>query len=311
MGRLECICVLAGLGVLTHLGSLFSESSAGGRVYAAGFVLIALTLGLALLLREGRELLRMLQVLAPLGILLLVDAVLGLLASWITLLTWSVDVGLGPIGLPLSAYLLASLLATSIAYVWVSLCILYVAQGDGPSDALLRGFVAIPSRFLRGLGVLFVGHALPLLVIALLIVILQQPPGVMFGFVILVAVATLLWNAWTATALLHVLATDTPWLGSMLDAMQSAWRHVRAWGVPMVTQLTLLGFVTIIGTSYNAQLIWVGAYTCDSKWFEAISEGSAPFLTAVLTLAGLFLAVAIKLRIARSLQRTPETVANS
>lgn len=305
------------IGVGLHLFSEVADAdwTMTGRsvpVISAAIVLTLLTLGLAALFREGRlrSLRHALPALAPIGMLLGANTVLAVGGHALPLLDAGPDVGCGILGMQLSLTLLVSLVLSAIAVIWTSRAILRLAAGDDADTALTLGLTDVRDRFWRGLSALAIGHGVNLLLLAGLALVAAGAPRAMMVAMVFGAFLTIAWNLASATLLLAVLHSDEPFGRALASAITAARRHFRAFALPVLAQLVLLGAVVMVGTSYSVQFFWVGGYEYDSNWLDAVIElhrdRRSPLFATLLLCASLWLAVAIKLRIAHALTRAKD-----
>jgi hypothetical protein len=260
------------------------------------------------------------DLLVPLGVLTLAEAVLG----WLTLIpamaavfTPSAPLQLATLSVTVSASLVV-LVALNVAYAaWTTTLILSVLRDErsDPAAALARSwrwFFRMLGLELVGWGVLFAGLALAI----------ALAPVSMFLALTAVGVGALLWNL--ATAALLPLALDERYgFGEALaTGIRVSWNSKGLWWKPVVAQMLLLGWLTLTIASYSETTprgyrrhdvtnwavngFWTGGYENECRWYgERAKAQRTAKLSVISTTLGLafgVLAIGVKLTITQRLR---------
>jgi hypothetical protein len=160
---------------------------------------------------------------------------------------------------------------------------------------------------------------------ALLSLLIDRNMGLRYPhirFVLLLSAVSIMWNLATSALLLTVLSEPKPILGQILKGFYNSWRLKFRMLPIVVVQLLLLGMVTFpprITTEplfsqfdlpptwafWKWHVFWAGDYRIYSSWIGAFMEDArtepVPVTVTILSIVFSFLAVAIKLKIAREL----------
>jgi hypothetical protein len=300
---------LAWLGVAAHVvvSLVWSGGSAQPTAEAmvVGVVMFVLTLLFCVVMPERRVLLEQPCLFVPTGCALGSQALIGA-PYWAMIATGEAWWGHLATGTALTdafcAQLAGSLLVWTLHAAWLTPMIVRVVRGERAADVLVPSLRGAPALLWRTFGLLVFACAPLLLFVPFL------APGAsahaVIAMMLVLFVATPLWNGLTATLLLRALdPVRKDWLG-VASAMVLSWRQRRGWQGVLFAQLTLLGFVVILPSQIKVQMLWFGSYEADNRWYAvAARDGRGwPGFGALLELAGIVLAIAIKLRIARCIE---------
>jgi SAM-dependent methyltransferase len=276
---------------------------------------VALATGV-LMARAAGRLLRHPDLLVPLGLLTFTEGALG----WVqripaaaTLLASAKPMMLLGINLALSAGFVLSILLHVGYAAWVTLLILDVVRSDraDPVDAAAR----VPRWFPRVLALESLGWVVLFAGVALAIAL--APVGGIVPALIVIGGWSLAWNLSTAALLLTALDGRLRIGEAIVRGLRVSWDGLRRWGMVVVVQLLLLGFVTFLylsytettpggftthtSTNWSVNGFWTGGYENGCRWYDKLMEAlAAPKWPPVATALGLVfgvLAVLVKLHV--------------
>ena len=275
-------------------------------------LLLAITVATALVLDRGREVLRRPALLTPLGYYLGASSLIELANSSLPWLREGPS--LTAVGVSLSLSLALSVVVMTWFFSWQTVTILrHVDAPDfGGSPSSRESHPDVISSLTRTFGVIAIGYSVTI-AIMLLVLSLAGSQAMIFVAMSLIIIAAFAWNGWTATLLLRVVGGRDRFWRATGDALQTAWSQRRIWVLPTTVQLLVLGVVTYLSFGREANthvnFVWVGAFEGDSQWFDDYRDNVGtynPAAAALLVLAGLYLAVVVKVRIARGLAAAHE-----
>ncbi|OAI54375.1 hypothetical protein AYO44_03645 [Planctomycetaceae bacterium SCGC AG-212-F19] len=259
------------------------------------------------------------DLLVPLGILTLAEAVVG----WLTLVP-----ALGALLAPSKQLQFAALsftvsvsflivIALNVAYgAWVTVMILNVARADQAD--LVTSWSSCLRWFLRVLGLEFIGWAV---LFAGLAVGLMLAPISMVLALPVIGIGALVWNLATAALLPVVLDARLSFWQALGTGIRVSWANKGRWWKPVLMQMALLGWLTLVVVSYSestargysshnntnwaVNAFWTGGYENGCRWYTDLMKAlNAPKVTVIATLLGLVfgvLAIGVKLTIASQL----------
>jgi hypothetical protein len=282
-------------------------------VIAIPLVWFALAVGLP---SAWQRLLRHLDLLVPLGILTLAEAVIGwmvLLPGLNSWLTPTKRLQFAALSFTISASFIAIIALNVLYAAWMTLMIRGVVQrerGDLVDTAAncWRWFLRVLGLEAIGWGVLFAGLAVALAAAPFALVLVFPA----------IAVGALLWNLATAAVLLLALEDRLSFWEALTGGIRASWASKGRWWKPVVLQMFLLGWVTLViasytettaggyhrheGTNWAVNAFWTGGYDGECRWYadfmKALNAPKLPFISTVLGLAFGVLAIAVKLTIA-------------
>lgn len=302
---------LAWLAIATFvLLPLATNGSSAPRLlpFLVGVVELALTVLLVVAIPESRVLLQQPCLLVPpscaLGVETLVTTSLGFVDGAATDASSREIPVLTATTLSGCVSFVCTLLIWSLHAAWLTPMIVRVVRGERAADVLLPTLRAAPSLLGRAFAMLAYGWMpLVLLVLPMFGALPLGPlaPLVILVALILIPIGTPLWNLFTATLLVRALDPRREnWRGVRL-VLTSAWQGRRAWLGVLFAQLGLQGLVVILPWQIKVHGFWVGGYDASYHWYSVASASCGEWhpLAAALGFAGVALAIAIKLRIAR------------
>lgn len=297
-------------------------------VFATPIVLFTIAFGLP---SAWRTLIRHPELLIPLGILTLAEAVVGwlmLVPTVAQVLSPSKQFQIAAISLSVSGGFLLSI-ALNVAYgAWTTTMILQAARQE-PIDPA-KSFSSCWRWFLRVLGLEFIGWVV---LFAGLALGLALAPVSMVLAIPVIGILALIWNLATAALLLVALDKQLGFGHALRTGIRISWANKGRWWKPVVAQMLLLGWVTLIAVSYSestsrgytnhsstnwaVNAFWTGGFENECRWFGGLMKAvNAPKLAVISTILGLVygvLAIAVKLTIAERLglrsQESDETAA--
>ncbi|MGO9471186.1 MAG: hypothetical protein ACLQIB_44060 [Isosphaeraceae bacterium] len=141
------------------------------------------------------------------------------------------------------------------------------------------------------------------------------------GFAFCLLLVTLLWNVATLALLPWVIQTPERFATAVKTGIRQSWRWKWRWFPLVIAQLLLLGAMTYYtrsgggsnSWSFNVHNPWIGGYACQTNWYADyaawLKAPESPFAVALLSLALLTLAVAVKISIIADVQAKPESAA--
>lgn len=302
---------------------------------AGGFIVLllaAVSVGFMLMIvlaDESGDLLRHTDLLVPLGLLVTAGATFNILAMLpiaAVLLTASWPVTFLTTSFAVSVSLIFMLLLSAVYVGWTTVLIFQLVV-RGRTD-LLEALMIIRLWFWRVLALELFGW------------------GVIFGFfavvfstgllsisigLIILGIASLLWNLITAALLPVALADPRPFREALRHGMEVSLTGMSRWASLIVVQMLLLGWITFVHVSYTTResrhsdttdsvtttqhtstnwhvnSFWTGDYADSCKWHEnfmkALGAPPLPLVDALLTLLFALLAIAIKFRIINNVYR--------
>lgn len=256
------------------------------------------------------------DLLVPLGLYFIADALLeGLAAisvvSSVLTPSWSLKI----LSLSISFSLLFVLqIVIGVWFAgWTTILILQAVRQDHVDP--VQGFAAVPSRFWRVLGVEALGWVVLFTVVGVAITV---------GVVVLplallvIAIFSLIWNLMTAALLPVVVSERKGFRESVREGIRISWEGKSRWWLPVVAQMVLLGWVTLIVVSYTSNPqpgsfsrqdkanfgingFWTGGYEDECRWFsklmEAVDAEPLPLAQFILSTVFTVLAIVAKLEI--------------
>jgi hypothetical protein len=300
---------------------LFLRSPAGVGTGMLVLLVLASLTGLAagLLLPEAAgTLFRHRDLLVPFAL----AVVAGKCIAWVsllpglgTLLGASAPLRLFNLSLSLSLGLLLSI-AVAVAYAaWMTATLLEFGRSGNTDPS--RVLTSVPRRFGRVLGLEFIGWAVVMLAVALMLLLL---PALSFvGFLPLAGFAVL-WNLATAAVLPVALEHPGGFWEAFRAGVRVSWEQRGKWWLLIVVQLILLGMIFYYyrsqgghtNLSWSINVFWTGGYAEDGKWYEKLTEAlkvaRLPLVETLLALLFGVFAIAIKLAIVQRWQPAPPPV---
>jgi len=293
-------------------------------------VLAAIAVGLTCLVMlpaATGKLARHRDLLLPLGIYLsaegLLDALMAIpLLAAVFSPSWSFTV----LSLSFSlSFLFVLHIALAILYAgWTTVLILQVVGGDhldplGAIQTARHWFWRVAGAELFGWVVLF----------AVLAVVITVGVAVLPLALIVLAIFSLVWNLATAALLLVMVSTRTPFVATLREGMRASWEGKSRWWPAVVTQMVLLGWITIFFVSYTSNpspgsfitqnksdfsinAFWTGGYEDECRWhtklMAAVEAKPLPLAEFLLGIVYAVLAIVVKLQIASGIYRQPPPV---
>lgn len=315
---LRCVALI-GLAVVLLVDFILSWRVQGGLVLGVVMLLLfPVAVGLVSLLLMPKSvgaLFRNLDLLVPLGLVMVADKLLDWLAAAPVLgalLTPSLPLHFFSLSLSLSLSLLLRL-ALDVAYAtWMTSAVLeLVRSGEGDP---CRTLPAVPGRFLRMLGLECIGYGLFLAGTTFLLCLL---PMLSFFALVLLLVFGVAWNFATAAVLPLVWQNEAGVWSSFRNGVAVSRANLRKWWLLLLAQMLLMGLVFFYirlnggGTNMNwsVNVFWTGAYEDSCRWYGKLAEvfhtTKLPLVETLLTLLFGTLAVAVKIAIVQRLQPEP------
>lgn len=335
----ERVLRLGGWSVLVFVALLeLTDSLAEPRAWALGAatgMALAAVVGLSLwVMRASRGLSRsqVAELVAPLGWLLMCDQVIaGLTALFPQLrLAEPLPIVIPWTGAVLSLRLLLHLAALVMFSAWETALILHVLAAHERSDRempLTRSLAEARRSWPRFAGLALFGwlgiFALSVPGLALLDsaasaewdskLAIALPLAMIFA-------ATFLWNVATAGLYFGISGARGSFVALFRERLAASWRVRSSTWLLILLQMLALGVinVTYVTTAVtagarNAQThvrvdaLWTGGYALQNRWYEAwqraLGQAEAPFLRTILFALFALLAMAIKVRVAKALER--------
>jgi len=270
-------------------------------------------------------LLRHKDLLVPLGLLTLAEAVLG----WLTLLPVlgavlapSTVVKLWVLSFTVSVAFVISILLQVAYGAWTTAMILNTVR-HGRSDAV-ADLYGMALWFLRVFGLEFIGWGVLFAGVACAIALAAA--GALPLTLVLIGAGSLLWNLATAAVLPVALDERLRFWEAIRLGMGVSWRGMRRWWSLVVVQMVLLGWITFFAVSYTESKpgstttqsktnfsvngFWTGGYENECRWYgklmQTMEAPTVALISTVLTLVFGVLAVAIKLRISEDIMPLTE-----
>ena len=139
---------------------------------------------------------------------------------------------------------------------------------------------------------------------------------------LLIGAVSLLWNLLTAALLPIVVAERGAFVDAVRNGLRVSWERKGRWWLPVVLQMVLLGWVTLLYVSYTGSPrpgsyttntksdvsvngFWTGGYENSCRWhtklMTVVETEPMPLVEFLLGLLFAVLAVVVKLRIAADL----------
>ena len=329
MDRRQSFRAVAVIGpVLVVLGQAWGDSplAAGQRsaLIVSLLLVAAALLTMRLLLRDAvATILREKDILVPLGLLVTCQGLLGLLLAlpaMAAVLSPTTTFRLLGISYTLSVGGLLQILLRTIYAAWAVIVVIRVMRGEpvDPPGALSEGLRWLPRIF----GFLAIGWIVLFAGIGFLgVLIASLGEG---GLILLLAVAlvgSLVWNFATAAVLLLAPHEGLRFQTAFRAGVGASIEGKRLWWKQVLAQLLLLGILTFLSvstsqaeagafrqqtsTNWNVNLIWIGGFSDDCKWYDRYVEltgaEGAGWMSTILGIAFGILALAVKLDMAAKL----------
>ena len=260
------------------------------------------------------------DLLVPLGLTVLASAILSWLAlvpAFGALLLPSWELKLGTLAFSISVFLVLYV-ALYVAYgAWVTTMIVEL-QRRNVSDPV--GAVRSARRFFWWtLGVETIGIGVVFLVTALAVAVAAASMPLAL---LLIGVASVLWNFATSAILLTALSTDGSFGNAIAEGVFRSWQLKKQIWKPVAAQLLLLGLITFVHVNYveqgsaarpgplavqdktnwTANAFWTGGYEDECRWYgayvDALHTTPVELISLALGLVFAVLAICVKLRIA-------------
>jgi len=277
-----------------------------------GLVVLLGMAGLCSLVPESRLVLRQWRVLVP------------FVSGWLVALALAgVGLHLAFVGkaLPLPPALMMgglqlSLLAVLIVVLevfvaaWVTPLILRVAAGERVADALWSCMAGAPALMPRMFAALFVGYAVPVGGVMLVVEAIRNDMVPMsYALPLVTGVAVIvcpLWSVLTGSLVFEAVDRQQSFRAAVQKALRFGRDHGVHWWRLVVAQAVLAGIVVVLPERFFTHAMWFGGYGATNHWFED-AQNVQPMLLAGLPRAVLFvgtmvLATTIKLRVALARQ---------
>lgn len=313
------------IGLVLVLNVDFLRSTRLPNVAGLGLVML-LVLGVAVagaawwLMSEATgALIRHKDLLIPTALVL----VLGKILTWLSaapvlgaLLNPSLPVHLFSLSLSISIGLVLHIALMGAYATWMTAVVLEFAR-NGQSDPG-RTLLILRTKFWRGLGLLFIGWAVVMVATALLLMLM---PALQFAALIPLAAFAVVWNLATAALLPVALEHPGGFWESFRVGVQVSWANWKKWGLLVVVQLLLLGWIFYYyhshggntNISWSVNVFWTGGFADDCKWYDKLAAvlkvSPLPLVDTLLSLLFGAFAVAIKLAIVQRLQPKPPVLA--
>lgn len=317
---------IALLGVALVLVSRLVQSfPLASRWWLGGLLLLVLMVAVTLVAvlmmpRAAGTLTRNLDLLVPLGLLLLAQEVLALLLKLPllgTVFAASHPVKLLNLSFVLSLHWFMNLVLAVTYATWVTAAILNLVR-TGQTDpcavlpAALRHLPRVAGLMLLGWGGVF----------TLLALMGLTMPFLHWFAILLGLVAVIVWNFATAAVLPVALVTENGFWSALRAGILTSLASLRRWWGLLLAQMLLLGLFyfgyasfrsgnsSSTNWNWSVNTFWTGGYhdTCHlyAKLADTWKTQPVPLFTALLTLLLGALAVAVKLALVQRLQPEPE-----
>lgn len=306
-----------GLGVVLLVDTIASWRAHGGWIL--GFVMLVVfpiaigVVSLLLMPRATGALVRNLDLLVPLGLLIVMEQLLDWVAAvpgLAALLRASQPVRIFGIGLSLSVVFFLSV-ALNVAYAtWTTSALLNLVEA-GERDPC-RSLPLLAGRFLRVLGLESLGHGVVMLGTAILLMLMPVFGFFVLGLMLAFGVA---WNFATAAVLPLAFERGMAFWPGFRNGIAVSLGQFRKWWPLIVAQMLLLGALFFFyrshggntNVSWNVNVFWTGGYEAGCRWYGKLAEmfktPTLPLVETYLTLLFGAFAVAIKLAILQRLKR--------
>ncbi len=201
----------------------------------------------------------------------------------------------------------------AVAYAtWMTAAVLeWVQTGNGDPCRVLP---ATPRRFLRVLGLEFIGWATVMVATAVLLLLM---PMMQFFALVPMAIFAVAWNFATAAVLLVGFAGQGGIWRSFRAGTAASLGNLGKWWLLLLAQMLVLGLFFFYyrsgggqtNVSWSVNTFWTGGYEDTCRWYGKLAEAARtptlPFVDTLLKMLFGAFAVAIKLAIAQRLP--PET----
>lgn len=303
----------------TSLGQMRPNQGWGFVVLFLACVAVGLTC-LLVLPAATRRLRRHPDLLVPLGLYLTAEALWSLLLA-IPIISgmfspaWNLRVFAFSSSLSLN-FLVQVTLAVTYAG-WTTSLIVQAAQRDQVD--LLAAWSTWPMWFWRVLGAEAIGWCVLFggLTLAITMGAVALPLTLL-----LIGALSLLWNLLTAALLPVVVAERGAFVETVCKGLRVSWERKGGWWLPIVLQMVLLGWVTLLYVSYTASPqpgsyrtntksdvsvngFWTGGYENACRWhtkmMKLVETEPLPLIEFLLGVLFAILAIVVKLRITAEL----------
>lgn len=276
--------------VLTEAVGLSSlQSRQGYAFFALAATGAATTLLFVLLLRRSvGVLLKHANLLLPLGLLVTFDTALYYLAT-VPLVSgflhpsWTFSVLAS--SYTLSGAFLLGLVSSVFFGCWTMLLVLQAVRDDRVEP--LEALSGWPEQLWRTFVVMSFGWGVTLFVVGALFWSLGSL-GLIYVSIVTVGVLALLWNFATAAILPVALARSGSLIVAIREGVGVSLKHARAWALPLLSHLLLLGLIVLLWVSYQTTSIgsfhqqsdtviqvngfWLGAFEDSSRWYTKLMQ---------------------------------------
>ncbi len=310
---------LAGAGIGLLLALIRSGSVTERELGFAFWILVAWMAAMAMGFRHGRRaLVTRPELLVPIGIVLPIDVVLTWLADTPKLnaiMQPIASLALWGIGIAVSFPFASNIALWTMLAAWQTDLLLRAQSNPGPLD--LAPWAPIRRGFWRAFGALAIGAGGMALCSVPLVALLG--PSSFSGFAVGLLVVAVFWNLATFAILPWVMHSPEGFAIAVKTGIRESWRRKWRWSPLIVAQLLMLGAMTYYSYrrggssswSFNVHNPWVGGYECRTNWYADHQAWAkvpeSPFAVAVLKLAFLALAVAVKVSVLTDLLAKPES----
>ncbi len=299
----------------TSLSRMQPRQDWGIVVVIVAVLAVGLTCLMLMPVATGR-LRRHMDLLLPFGLYVIAQALLGGLAAIpivSSLLTPSWSLKILSLSFSLSLIFVLQIALAVVYAAWTTILILQAVRQDHVDP--IRGLAAMPNCFWGVFGaealgwtVLFAGLAIAITLGAVAIPLA----------LIAIAVFSVVWNLMTTALLPVVVAERRPFGESVREGIRISWEGKSRWWLPVVAQMVLLGWVTLIVVSYTSNPrpgsfstqnktafgingFWTGGYDNECQWHTKLmaTVEAEPLPLAEFLLGAVFavLAIVVKLEI--------------
>lgn len=300
--------------------------------YALLIVGFGIIISLAFLKNSFLRVLRNPDLLVPLGFFIIFDFLIGLLSitsSFFGFRNGKFDFTSFSL-LVVFAFLLR-FTATVFVTGWMTKVILDFYESDRVD--LFAPFRSVKVWFPRTLvGVLF--GSIPIFVLLYLMLPLLYGAGfsiltlLIYIFIILIGVFSLIWNLATSVLIPHILMTTITIKEAVIEGVKISWLNRKKMRLPLILLMIFSGWIVFISVTYkdysiekkkfgeysyvssyslrnqsnfSTDFVWVGDYQTKSKWHDrmmsAVKEQSLPTIDLRITILMLFLSLVVNLEI--------------
>jgi hypothetical protein len=286
-------------------------------------ILAAVGVGLTCVLvlpAAARRLRRHPDLLVPLGLYLTAEAVLSMLlaipvVSAVFSPSWNLKILAFSSSLSLN-FLIQVALAVTYAG-WTTILMVQAVRQDRVDP--MAALSAWPAWFWRVLGAEAIGWCVLFVCLTLAIAL---GAVVLPLALLLIGALSLFWNLLTAALLPVVVGERSPFVETVRKALRVSWERMGRWWFPVVVQMVLLGWVTLLYVSYTASPrpgyhrtntksdvsvngFWMGGYENSCRWhtklMAAVETDPMPLVEFLLGVLFAILAIVVKLRITADL----------